>query len=167
MENDDRDELEHLYEVTDSPKRDMSVIEDEQEQIITDVLSNQSNDNIKDITSLFNLNIAKKNIIRVLKLNGLLDKLSDLAIERLINGDLADVDDKTLLAYISTIQKVVSSSTKEVDKINEIPNIQVNTQVNNINLTQEETMPRESREKVMDAVSQILAKLKSDTKETK
>ena len=46
------------------------------------ILKESDLDEIKRLTQLFNLNQAKKNVLRVLKLNSLLDKVSDQMLER-------------------------------------------------------------------------------------
>ena len=51
-------------------------------KIAQEIINENDVDSIKDLTHLFNLNQAKKNVIRVIKLNGLLDTVSDKIIER-------------------------------------------------------------------------------------
>ena len=46
-------------------------------QLANDVLNEQDIDKTKDLVQLFNWNISKKNVSRVLKLNNLFDDISD------------------------------------------------------------------------------------------
>lgn len=122
-------------------------------------------DNIEDtqrLIKLFNLAQAKKNVIRVLKLNELLDTVQDEMIERFrknpdefTNGDL--------LNYFQVSQSAIDRANKSLNLVDEMPAIQVN-QVNIVNTP--ESITRESREKVTQFVQNILSGLKIDKEAT-
>lgn len=124
-------------------------------KLAQDIIDENDIDKVKDLTHLFNLNQAKKNVLRVLKLNSLLDKVSDQMIERFTKqpGAFSNSD---LLNYMQVTQSAIDRANKALNLVDETPAIQINQQVNNINVG--ETLDRESRERIKDAVSAILKK---------
>ena len=114
-------------------------------------------DETKKIITLFNLNQAKKNVLRVLKLNSLLDKVSDQMIERFEKrpGEFSNAD---LLNYLTVTQNAIDRANKSLALVDETPAIQLN-QVN-VNINNEEGLDRESRLKVTEAVKAIMSRLK-------
>ena len=106
---------------------------------------------------LFNLNQAKKNVLRVIKLNSLLDKVSDQMIARFEQtpGQFSNAD---LLNYMQVTQSAIDRAQKALNLVDETPAITVN-QVN-VNINEEDTLSKESRDNIMLAVKQILDKSK-------
>jgi hypothetical protein len=56
-------------------KKDLSMkeLKANTEDIVFNIIKEQNTDKIKDLTNLFNLNLTKKNTLRILKLDELLD----------------------------------------------------------------------------------------------
>ena len=112
-------------------------------------------DKIKDLTHLFNVQNAKKNALRIVKLNGLLDKVSDQAIERFEKRP-GEFSNKDLLDYMTVVQNSIDRSTKALN-LEEQPLIQINQNTSEVNVNLgENSMNRESREKVLNAVNMLL-----------
>lgn len=109
----------------------------------------------QDLVKIFNLNQAKKNVLRVLKLNSLLDKVSDQMIERFEQrpGEFSNSD---LLNYLQVTQNAIDRANKSLNLVDETPSISL-TQVN-VNI--EETLDRDSRAKITEAINKILQKSK-------
>ena len=137
---------------TDSANNEVipsTTIKEVDETLLDQIVKSDNPDEIKDLTKLFNLNQNKKNLVRIAKLNDLLDKVSDKAIERIdINAD--DISDKDLLGYMQTVQNVIEKSQKSVEDMSSVPMIQINQQ-NNINVEGE--LSRESKEKVLSIIN--------------
>ena len=136
------------------------------ESIVRDIIDSDNTDEIKALTNMFNLNMAKKNMLRLLKLNGLLDSLSDVAIERLQNNP-DEITNKELMDYLNVIQNLIDKSTKTVDTVNTAPVIQINQQ-NNLLVTSDGeslNLSKESRDRVLDVVAQLrsMIETKGDT----
>lgn len=55
----------------------ISNIGEKETEIASKILNEDNLDEVKNLTRLFNLIQAKKNMLRVMNLNGLLDKVSD------------------------------------------------------------------------------------------
>ena len=124
-------------------------------RLAQDIIDEHDVDKVKDLTHLFNLNQAKKNVLRVLKLNSLLDKVSDQMIERFAKQPHA-FSNSDLLSYMQVTQSAIDRANKALNLVDETPAIQINQQVNNINVG--EGLDRESRERIKDAVNAILKK---------
>ena len=125
-------------------------------ELAQQIVDEQDVNKVQDLVSLFNLNQAKKNVLRVLKLNSLLDKVSDTAIDR-FNRRPGEFTNSDLLSYMQTVQNAIDRANKSLSLVDEAPAIQINQQVNNINV---ETLDRDSRNKIRDAVNAILKKSK-------
>ena len=108
-----------------------------------------------NLTHLFNLNQAKKNVLRILKLNQLLDKVSDQMIERFEKrpGEFSNAD---LLNYMQVAQSAIDRANKSLNLVDETPAIQINQQ--NI-IMDKEILDKDSRDRVTDAVNAILNKI--------
>lgn len=111
---------------------------------------------IKDKIELFNLYQTKKNVIRALKYNELLDKVSDEMLLRFKESP-DEFTNSDLLNYLQTAQNALDRSNKALNSIEDRPLININ-QVN-VN-TEDTALNRESREKVMRAVQALLGKSK-------
>ena len=123
------------------------------EDVVTKLVNSQDADEIKQLTQLFNINQMKKNALRIVKLNGILDKLDNQVEERVTNNP-ESFSNNDLLNYVNTIQQTVTKSSQSLDGIQQIPTIQINQNNNIVNV--ETALPRESRQKILDVVQQIL-----------
>lgn len=117
---------------------------------------------IKDKIELFNLYQTKKNVIRALKYNELLDKVSDEMLSR-FKENPDEFTNSDLLNYLQTAQNALDRSNKALNSIEDRPLININ-QVN-VN-TEDTALNRESREKVMKAVQALLDKSKEVEEDT-
>lgn len=128
-------------------------------QIAQEIINEDDIDTIKDLTHLFNLNQAKKNVIRVMKLNGLLDTVSDKIIERFEKypDNFSSAD---LLNYLQVTQNAIDKANKNLSLVEETPVIQVNHN-NQVNVNIIDNYDRDSKERVMEAIKAILAKSNS------
>lgn len=125
-------------------------------QIAQDIINEENIDHIKDLTHLFNLNQAKKNVLRVMKLNGLLDTVSDKIIERFEKypDNFSSTD---LLNYLQVTQNAIDKANKNLSLVEDTPVIQVNHN-NQVNINLATELPRESKEKVMAFIKSVLEK---------
>lgn len=124
-------------------------------QLAQQIIDEKDVKKTQDLVKIFNLNQAKKNVLRVLKLNSLLDKVSDQMIERFEQrpGEFSNSD---LLNYLQVTQNAIDRANKSLNLVDETPSISL-TQVN-VNI--EETLDRDSRAKITEAINKILQKSK-------
>lgn len=127
------------------------------EDLVEKIVLEQDSDKLKDLVGLFNTIQSKKNIVRVDTYSKLLDKISDQMVER-FEKKPGEFSNKDLLDYLSAVRSAMDKSDIIPENIN-IPVIQNNTQVN---LNIDSGLNKESRERVANAVSSILAKLKNN-----
>ena len=124
------------------------------EDLANTILKEEDLDNTKQLLNLFNVNIAKKNVLRLLKLN----KLQDLAVDEILNrleNDADSIKDENLAKFVMAIQNQVDKSNESIESVREVPTIQLN-QDNSVNINIVHELPKESRERVLKAVQSIL-----------
>lgn len=128
---------------------------------IAQKLVEESNPNqIKDLTQLFNLNLAKQNALRLLKYNDLLDYIADGMVERFEKRP-DEMSNKDLMDYMNTIMSTIEKTQKSVQQTGEAPQVVINQQTNNqINIESTE-LNRDSRERVMDFIKSYLENIES------
>lgn len=126
----------------------------ENEELANQILAETDLKKTQELTHLFNLNQAKRNAIRVLKLNSLLDKVSDQMIERFEKrpDNFSNTD---LLNYMTTVQSSIDRANKSLNLIDESPAIKIN--VENVNVDAGPVLDRDSRERVADALKAIMS----------
>lgn len=133
---------------------DTTNIDEKVTSLVNEVLEEPDVSKTKDLISLFNWNMSKKNMLRILKLNNLYDDVTDQMIKRFAyKPDQFSNDD--LLNYMKTVQTAITSSSKMIEEIEEPAPaiIQNNTQIN-VNVG--ESFSRESRERILAAIQATL-----------
>lgn len=110
-------------------------------------------DELKNIVSLFNLNIKKKEILR----KGVISELQDKAVNQIsqrIEKHPEEFSNKDLLDYTKTFNELLKTNNSITDE--DIPSIvQLNPTQININL-ENKGLSKESRDRVADVVRSIL-----------
>ena len=130
-------------------------IENKTENLVNDIIEEDDIERTKQLLNLFNVNIAKKNTLRVLKVDQLLDKVTDEALKR-VEERPDEIANKDLLNYATVAQSQIDKSMQIIKSVNETPAIQLNQQnIVNINTVGQE-LSKESRERVLSAVTEIL-----------
>lgn len=130
------------------------ILDNSSELLADKIIAEDDVDKVKQLTQLFNLNQAKKNVLRVLKFNSLLDKVSDQMLERFEKCP-GEFSNKDLMDYLTVTQNAIDRANKSLNLVEETPAIQIN-QVN-IN-TEQPKLSRESKDKIMKAVQAIMKK---------
>lgn len=139
-----------------------SLLSNEAEQLLAQIVAEKDEQKSKDLTQLFNRNQNKKTIIRVDKLSNLLDTITDQALTRFTNRP-DEISNKELFDGLKVVQDLIERGQKQVSNPVETPLIQVNQQTNEVNINGEaDTLSRESRERVKNAVTQLLGNLSTE-----
>lgn len=123
-------------------------------QIAKQILEEEDVDAIKDLTHLFNLNQAKKNVMRIMKLNGLLDTVSDKIIERFEKYP-DNFNNADLLNYLQVTQNAIDKANKNLSLVDDTPVIQVNN-TSQVNVNIVDSYDRDSKERVLAAIKSII-----------
>ena len=145
--------------------KDTEVIENESsiesvkkddEKLINDILKEKDADKLKDLTQLFNLFQTKRNILRINALNDVQDALVQQMVDRLATQP-HNFDNKDIALWVKTVQQAMDASKQSVEKIETIQPI-INQNNTQINVSVEDSLDRESREKVLSILENILGK---------
>ena len=114
-----------------------------------EILNSTEAEDLVEIIDLFNINLQKRNIIRNKKLSDVQDKVVERMLEK-IQNEPWEFSNDDLIKFHKVIQETLKTS-NSLDKDN-IPTIQVNQQIN----VSTPEFTRESREKILSAVRDIL-----------
>lgn len=118
------------------------------------ILDEQDIDKVKDLTNLFNLNSQKRNVMRVMKMNELLDKVTDKVVTR-FDEHPDNFSNEDLLKFMQVTENAIDRANKQLNLIDDTPPIQL-TQNNQVNINLVTELPRESRERVLEFVKNAL-----------
>ena len=124
------------------------------EKTAQSILAENDLDKVKDLTHLFNLNQAKKNVVRIMKLNGLMDTVADKIIERFEKYP-DNFSNAELLSYLQVTQNTIEKASKSLELIDETPTIQFNNNTQ-VNVSIIDSLDRESKARVADVIRSIL-----------
>lgn len=148
--------------MSDELSKGTQSLDEKTSQIARQILEEDDVDTVKDLTHLFNLHQAKKNVLRVIKLNGLLDSVSDRIIERFEKYP-DNFNNSDLLNYLQVTQNAIDKANKNLSLVEDTPVIQVNNN-SQVNVNFIDSYDRESKERVMEAIKAIMSKAQ-DTEE--
>jgi len=158
--NNDRDNdivecVESEIEVGDDVENVENMLYLKTAKIAKEIVKEEDINKIKDLTELFNLNQKKKNVIRLMKYDELLDCVTERMIQR-FNERADEISSYELLNYLQGIQSAIEKSQKSVDLVKDVPAIQF--QQNNFVSLNGEAFNRESRAKIADAIRAIISR---------
>mgnify|MGYP006993856736 CR=1 FL=1 len=123
---------------------------------IQDKIINENDpDEIKKLINQFNLNLAKKNILRVDKLDELKDLITAQMGERIKNRP-GEFSNRDLIDYLSSLENSIEKANKTIKGVDEMPAIQFNQ----VNVTNNgvDGLSKESRENIIKAVQALMTK---------
>ena len=153
MENNDLVNLENVILPLDAVK-------EKDNELINTILQESDVDKLKDLTHVFNAFQTKRQILRVNALNDVQDALVQQMARRLQempnNFNNADI-----ASWMKTVQQALDSSHSSIKEIDDVPTI-VNQNNTQVNINVEDTLNKESREKVMNALQAILGNIKNE-----
>ncbi len=137
-----------------------------EEEIVKDIIKAETKEQLVAQFDLFNMNQSKKNALRVIKLNTLLDKVEDQAIVRMTKRpDM--ISNRELLDYMNVVSNQIDRAQKQIDTLKDQPAISLKqenkTQVN-ITVGQ---VDHEGKERVIDAISALIKQLNNAPEEKK
>lgn len=127
-------------------------------RIINEIIAETDINKTKDLTYLFNINQAKKTMVRVNKQSELLDALTEQTIRR-VKEKPDELSNEDLTRLMKTVADLIEKGTNQINRGDEAPLIQFNQQNNDINMDSNSGLSRESRDKVKNAVMALLQKM--------
>lgn len=135
-------------------------LNDTEKEIVNKIIEADNKDELKHQFDLFNMNQSKKNALRVIKLNGLLGKIEDQAIERFEKRP-DQISNKELLDYMQVVSTQIEKSQNYISNIQDKPMITVNNQKNELNVSIGPELDRDSKSNVINAVTNLLNQLRN------
>ena len=136
---------------------DLLPLEQETDKVLHEIVKAETVDELKGYTAKFNLNMAKKNAIRIAKLQNLLDSVNDQAIERFTKYP-SEFSNKEVLDYMKAVQEQINSSQQALEEAGDKPMIQITDKHSEVNINVENPAlgTRESKERVINAVQALM-----------
>ena len=100
----------------DTAKAALLPLEEEQKQIVQNIITAPDAKELQAQFELFNISQSKKNALRTIKLNGLLDKIEDQAVERFEKRP-DQISNKELLDYMQVVSTQIDRSQKYMETL--------------------------------------------------
>ena len=127
--------------------------------LLNQLIAEQDVNKAKDLTYLFNINQNKKTMVRLDSLSSLQDKLVGLLAKRVTERP-DEISNQEVMQALKIIQDIMDKGLKQVTGTEQAPLIQINQQDNSVNVGKGiNNAPRESRERVKNAVLNLLDSL--------
>lgn len=127
------------------------------------ILDAETLEETKDLTALFNLNDRKRNVLRIMKMNNLLDDVTEKIIERFEKRP-DNFTNEDLLKFMQATENSIDRANKNLNLVDETPAIQL-IQNNQVNVNTVNGLDRESRLKVTETVQEILKRIAASNQE--
>jgi anti-sigma28 factor (negative regulator of flagellin synthesis) len=141
------------------PKLNPSALDTQATDIAQQILDESDVDKVKELTALFNLHAKKRNVVRILKLNHLMDNVTDKMIER-FEKTPDNFSNEDLLKFLQVTENSIDKASKSLELVDQVPAIQLQ-QNNQVNINVGPTFDRQSRQKITDKVAELLQKIAS------
>lgn len=132
-----------------------------EQQVVKDIVAAPNKEELEKQFQLFNMNQVKKNALRIIKLNDLLTKVEDQALERFEKRP-DQVSNKELLDYMNAVSN-------QIEKAQNFSKETLSTEVGGIKIKQEKTevninvapvLNRNEKDRVVDVISVLLNQMK-------
>lgn len=132
-----------------------------EQQVVKDIVAAPNKEELEKQFQLFNMNQVKKNALRIIKLNDLLTKVEDQALERFEKRP-DQVSNKELLDYMNAVSN-------QIEKAQNFSKETLSTEVGGIKIRQEKTevninvapvLNRNEKDRVVDVISVLLNQMK-------
>ena len=138
-----------------SPILDVTSLDVKKKDIAQKILDEEDIDKVKDLTSLFNLNAQKRNVMRVIRMNELLDKVTDQVAQR-FEKTPNNFSNDDLIKYMQVTESAIERANKNLNLVEDTPPIQM-LQNNQVNINIDSGLDREGRAKVVELFRQIMS----------
>ena len=137
-------------------------LEKETTKVVNQIVKAESVAELKEYTDMFSLNLAKKNAVRIAKLQNLLDLVNEQAINR-FEKHSDEFSNKEIIDYMKAVQEQIVSSAKTIESIDEKPLTQINNTKTEVNINVDsQGLSRESKARVLDAVDALVNHIKAE-----
>jgi hypothetical protein len=127
-------------------------------KLISDIIAEESPTKLKDLTHLFKVHIAKKNIIRLIKYYDMMDLVNEQTMQRLENRP-DEISNKDLLTFMTTFLTTIEKTTQSLGTLDDTTSgLVINQQNNEVNINVgTQKLDRDSKERVVDAIKSLMS----------
>lgn len=132
-----------------------------EQQVVKDIVAAPNKEELEKQFQLFNMNQVKKNALRIIKLNDLLTKVEDQALERFEKRP-DQVSNKELLDYMNAVSNQIEKAqnfSKETLST-EIGGIKIKQEKTEVNINVAPVLNRNEKDRVVDVISILLNQMK-------
>lgn len=131
-------------------------LDNDTSKVINKIIKEKDPTELKNLTQLFALTQAKKNILRSSTLNNIIDKTTEEMLARIERhpGEFSHTD---LINYLQAAQGAIDKANKLKEDLSTIQPI-YNQQNNQVNIIAGSELSRESKENVIDFFKKLLNK---------
>lgn len=145
-----------------TPAQLLPLAQKQQGDVLGQLIQTQEIDQVKDLTHLFNVSQTKRNALRIQALNDVQDALVRQMADRLAKHP-DNFNNADIASWMKVVQQVMDTSQKGVDQVSTLPAITYQ-QTNNtqINVSAADTLSRESRDRITEAVQKILQNIQNE-----
>ncbi len=141
---------------SEDTKNALAMLTLEEDSITRELMSAKTKEDYQRIVDIFNMAQGKKNILKAMRWDKILDKAGEELLRRLMNNS-DQFDNDTLLKYIQVITGQIAKAHEYVDTVSKQPIISINQSKTEVNVN----INRESNENVRDAVTDLLRQLQA------
>lgn len=144
----------------------LPAVQDDQEQLLTTLINTTDASEIDSMVPVFNSFFRKREIIQKHTEYDLKDKLLERMLERL-DKTPDNFNNSDLAVWMKTVQQALDSSQKNIDQQSQqLPTQTVNYQQNNnVQVSIADSLSRESRTRITDAIQKILQNIQNEPEE--
>lgn len=152
-------------DTSSNPRDLLPAAQEKQDEILSELVQADDMEKIRDLTHLFNAHQAKRNALRINALNDVQDALVQQMADRLKKTP-NNFNNTDIANWMKTVQQVMDTSQKTVEQVDTIPAITYQ-QTNNtqVNVSVVDSLSRESRTRITDAIQKILQNVQNSTDE--
>ena len=132
-----------------------------EQQVVKDIVAAPNKEELEKQFQLFNMNQVKKNALRIIKLNDLLTKVEDQALERFEKRP-DQVSNKELLDYMNAVSNQIEKTqnfSKETLST-EVGSIKKKKKKTEVNINVAPVLNRNEKDRVVDVISVLLNQMK-------
>lgn len=130
-------------------------LDEEENKIVHQIIEAPTQQELQAQFDLFNMAQSKKNALRIIKLNKLLDKVEDQAIERFEKRP-DQVSNKELLDYMQVVSGQIDRSQQQIESLKDKPMILVKNEKTEVNVNMTPELDRDAKNRVLNAVAALL-----------
>lgn len=139
--------------------KETSLLSTTTDNLVAEIMKENSPDKLKDLTHLFKVHMAKRNILRLIKYYDMMDLVNEQTLLRLEKKP-DEITSKDLLAIMTTVMTTIEKTTTTLGTLDDTDSMIIHNQKNEVNINIDTPkLNRDSKEKVVDAIKSLMTLL--------